>query len=429
MKFFLVLFLLFLLIGCSSEDKSKLTFMVGGAPNELIFWSKVVKNFEKKTGIEVEILRQPADTEQRRQSLVIALSSHNRDPDVFLMDVIWISQFSASEWLEPLDRYLKNSPLALKLFFEKVVKNIDTYKGKIVALPVYIDGGILYYRKDLLEKIGVKEPPRTWNELIEYSLKAQNLMRRNFLGFYGFIWQGAQYEGLICNFLEVATSNNGGIFLNNHEIILNTSENIKALNLLKSFIHDYKISPPNTFTEMKEEEVRIYFQKGLALFERNWPYAWMLHQSNNSPVKNKVEIAPLPHFKNGKPASTLGGWHIGISKYSDQKEKSWKFIEFVLSYETQKELALNLGWNPGRKDVYEDKDVLKKLPHFKKLKNIFDNFIVSRPSLPYYPLVSKIIQRHVNASLANKLTPQEALSLAEEEINSMIKRYRNDETL
>ncbi|MCD6489199.1 MAG: extracellular solute-binding protein [Thermodesulfobacterium sp.] len=140
MKFFLVLFLLFLLIGCSSEDKSKLTFMVGGAPNELIFWSKVVKNFEKKTGIEVEILRQPADTEQRRQSLVIALSSHNRDPDVFLMDVIWISQFSASEWLEPLDRYLKNSPLALKLFFEKVVKNIDTYKGKIVALPVYIDG-------------------------------------------------------------------------------------------------------------------------------------------------------------------------------------------------------------------------------------------------------------------------------------------------
>nr|MCR5854393.1 extracellular solute-binding protein [Thermodesulfobacteriota bacterium] len=83
--------------------------MVGGAPNEVAFWDKIVKEFEEQTGIEVEILKQPADTDQRRQSLVIALASKAEDPDVFLMDVIWIAQFSRSNWLEPLNKYLKMS--------------------------------------------------------------------------------------------------------------------------------------------------------------------------------------------------------------------------------------------------------------------------------------------------------------------------------
>ena len=425
MKFLKILFSLFsitFLISCSSEYKSKITFMVGGAPNEVAFWDKIVKEFEEQTGIEVEILKQPADTDQRRQSLVIALASKAEDPDVFLMDVIWIAQFSRSNWLEPLNKYLKMSSLSLDIFFKNVVSEVDTYKGKIVALPVYIDGGILYYRKDLLKKFGIQQPPQTWDELINYSLKVQNFMRKEIPNFYGFVWQGAQYEGLICNFLEIASSNNGGVVFNNHKIILDSPQNIKALELLRAFIHHYKISPPNTFTEMKEEEVRIYFQKGYALFERNWPYAWILHQKDDSPVKNKIGIAPLPHFKNGKIASTLGGWHIGISKYSDHKEESWKFVEFILSYNIQKKLALNLGWNPGRKDVYEDKELLKTLPHFKKLKHIFNN-LISRPNLPYYPLISETMQRYINASLANKLTPQEALKLAEKEINFMIKRY------
>ncbi|MCU4138207.1 MAG: ABC-type glycerol-3-phosphate transport system [Thermodesulfobacteria bacterium] len=112
MKFLKILFSLFsitFLISCSSKYKSKITFMVGGAPNEVAFWDKIVKEFEEQTGIEVEILKQPADTDQRRQSLVIALASKAEDPDVFLMDVIWIAQFSRSNWLEPLNKYLKMS--------------------------------------------------------------------------------------------------------------------------------------------------------------------------------------------------------------------------------------------------------------------------------------------------------------------------------
>jgi len=338
------------------------------------------------------------------------------------MDVAWIAQFSASEWLEPLDDYIKKEKINLDAFFNKVVNLVDRYRGKVIALPVYIDAGVLYYRKDLLRKYGYSEPPETWGELVNCALKIQKSMRKTNPNFYGFLWQGAQYEGLVCNWLEFAASNGGGIIFKDGKIGLNLHSNIEALQFMYDLIHTYKISPPNTFTEMKEEEVRMSFQKGDALFERNWPYAWALHQSEDSYVKGKVDIAPLPHFASGKSVSTLGGWHIGISKYSDAKSKAFKFLKFVISYGTQKKLALKLGWNPGRKDVYTDQEVLKKMPHLAKLKDVFENAL-PRPNLPYYTQISEVLQHYINAALAGKLTPEDALSQAEKEAQDVIERY------
>ena len=422
-KSFILMISLFMILfaGCRRTEEA-ITFAVGGAPNEIEFWETLVKEFTRQTGIKVNILRQPTDTDRRRQGLVISLKSRKADPDVFLMDVAWVAQFGASEWLEPLDDYIKNENMNLDVFFNRVVNLVDRYNGGLIALPVYIDGGVLYYRKDLLRKYGYSEPPETWDKLVDCALKVQKDMRNINPNFYGFLWQGAQYEGLVCNWIEFAASNGGGIILRDGKIKLNLPSNIEAVQFMYDLIHTYKISPPNTFTEMKEEEVRMSFQKGDALFERNWPYAWALHQSEDSYVKGKVDIAPLPHFPSGKSVSTLGGWHIGISKYSDAKSKAFKFLKFVVSYETQKKLGLKLGWNPGRKDVYNDNEVLERLPHLAKLKNVFENAL-PRPNLPYYTQISEILQHYINAAIAGKLTPEVALSQAEKEAQNVIERY------
>ena len=106
--------------------------------------------------------------------------------------------------------------------------------------------------------------------------------------------------------------------------------------------------------------MRLYFQAGNALFERNWPYAWSLHQSPASKVKNKIGMAPLPAPPDGERVSTLGGWHIGLSRFSDRKHQAMKFIRFITSYDTQKKIMSRMGWNPGREDLYDDPDVLKR---------------------------------------------------------------------
>ena len=404
--------------GCGTQKpEDGLTFAVGGAPTELDFWQKLVNDFEHQTGIKVNLLRQPTDTDLRRQGLVTALKAEQSNPDVFLMDVAWVAQFAASDWLEPLDQEIDKG-----FFFEKVVNSSDTYAGKVLALPVYVDGGLLYYRKDLLKEHGISEPPRTWQELIDYSLKIQNEQRTTNPNFYGFVWQGAQYEGLICNWLEIAGSNNGGIFIKDKAIQIKADENIAATQLMFDVIHTYKISPPNTYTDLKEEQVRTFFQQGNALFERNWPYAWSLHQGQDSPIKDKVGIAALPHFPDGHSVSVLGGWHIGISRHSDSKQQAFMFVKFVLSYDIQKKLALNLGWNPSRRDVYEDKEVLAQLPYFAELPQIFKD-LRPRPIIPYYTLLSEILQRNINAALSGKITAANALAAAQTQCNEIVKRY------
>ncbi len=408
--------------GCDKKSAQYITFAVGGAPAELDFWQELIAEFETQTGIKVDLLRQPTDTDLRRQELVTSLRSKKADPDVFLMDVAWLAQFAASGWLEPLAGYMQSSQLDSEVFFQKVLNLADKYEGRLVALPVYVDGGVLYYRRDLFEGFGIKEPPQSWRDFVRQAMAVQKEARETNPDFYGFVWQGAQYEGLVCNWLEFTGSKSGGITLEGRDIKINTEANLQATQFMYNLIHKHKISPPNTYTEMKEEEVRLAFQRGNALFERNWPYAWALHQAEDSPVKGVVGIAALPHFTDGRSTSTLGGWHIGISGYSDAKQKSFEFMEFVLSYDTQKKLALNLGWNPGRSDVYTDAEVIEKMPHFASLRDVFEN-LQPRPNLPYYTLLSEVIQRYVSGVLSGKLKVRQALSEAEKEAQKVVAKY------
>ncbi len=420
LKWLIILLLMLIGIQCGNSSE-QFTIWIGGSPRELDYWQQIITEFNKQTGYNLQLVRQPTYSDQRRQSLVIDLEAKQPNPDLFLMDVVWLNQFAASNWLQPLDKYVKDNDFQLHQFFQSILNSVDKYKGNLYALPVFLDVALLYYRKDLLEKFGYSEPPKTWSELLNEADKIQKIERKNNPNFYGFLWEGAQYEGLVCTFLEFTSSHGGGI-MNNGKVDLYRKSNIEALQFMQDLIHKYKISPPSTYTEMKEEEVRLSFQRGNALFERNWTYAWKLHQSNGSPVKGKVGLTILPHFKGDSSVSTLGGWHIGISRYSDEKEKAWKFVKFITSFKSQKKLILNVGWNPSRKDVYKDKQVIAEAPQIKELYYVLKHTI-ARPTVPYYSQLSDIIQRYVNDCLSGKISPSTALQKMQNQIKEVEKIY------
>src|SRR5262249_16334588 len=140
--------------------------------------------------------------------------------------------------------------------------------------------------------------------------------------------------------------------------------------------------------------------------------------------REQVGLAPLPHFPGHRSVSTLGGWHVAMSHFSDAKPAAWAWIQYIVSYPVQKRLALELGWSPGRRDLYEDRDVLKKWPQFPRLMKIYEHAL-PRPRVPYYAQLSTRLQAWLNGALAGRLSPEDALAGAQRDLSRIAARYRD----
>jgi trehalose/maltose transport system substrate-binding protein len=217
---------------------------------------------------------------------------------------------------------------------------INTGNGKLVAVPFFTDAGLLYYRTDLLNKYGLKLP-NTWRELTQTAKIIQDGERNaGAKDFYGFLFQGAAYEGLTCNVLEWLASNGAGhIVESDGTVSINNLRSKAALTLARSWVGTIS---PKEVTIYQEEESRNAWQEGHAAFLRNWPYVYALSNAETSAVKGRFAVTYLPRGDgpNASQAATLGGWQLMLSAYSKNKDAAARLIKYMVSYDTQKEYAI-----------------------------------------------------------------------------------------
>ncbi|NIR14406.1 MAG: extracellular solute-binding protein, partial [Desulfobacterales bacterium] len=163
---------------------------------------------------------------------------------------------------------------------------------------------------------------------------------------YGLSGQFKQYEGLVCDMMEFILSNNGYIIdPENGKPVIDSPKAVEAVHFVREKIIGH-VAPRGVLTYQEPESLDLFVQ-GRAVFHRNWPYAWEV--SNNperSQIAGKVGIATLPHFPGGKSHATLGGWQLGISAYSRNKEAAWELVRFLSSERVQKISALKAGRAP-----------------------------------------------------------------------------------
>ena len=129
---------------------------------------------------------------------------------------------------------------------------------------------------------------------------------------------------------------------------------------------------------------------------RNWPYAYALGNGDDSAVKAKFAVTPLPTATDGdQPSSTLGGWNLAVSKYSDDQEAAISLVKVLASPEVQKQRAIQLSNLPTVAALYDDAEISKAQPFMPAWKPIFES-AVPRPSA-----VTKVKYNEVSAKFWN----------------------------
>ncbi len=368
----------------------------------------VTKFNQQHPDIKFEIVEAPSDSNQVEDLYTSSFLLGNSPFDVVYMDIVWTPKFAAAGWLRDISDRL--SATEAEPYLKGDIAG-GMYQDRLYRLPFRSDAGMLYYRQDLLEKSGY-EPPETFAELLEIS---QDLQQQKLVD-WGYVWQGKQYEGLAAMFVEVLQGN-GAFWVNPDtlEVGLDQPEAIAAVEFLREAIA-LEVSPPGV-TTYAEEEARLLFQNGKAVFLRNWPYVYSL--AAESAIAGKYKIKPMVHAVGHSSGATLGGWGLGISTTSKHPDAAWQVIEFLSSEASQREFILATGFVPSRIALFNDPDIVAKYDYYPQLLKVVQSSAL-RPPIPQYAQASDILQRYLSAAITGKMTPEQAMQNAAQETRNLL---------
>ncbi len=397
-------------VDCGTDEEVEISIMGGSVGQEFDLLVAAVDRFmEACPNITVETIARPDSATDSLGLYLQFFEAESADVDVYQIDVIWPGVLA--EHLIDFYDYIDED--ITDMHFAASIEN-NTVDGRLVALPWFLDAGLLYYRTDLLEKYEL-DVPTTWDELEASAAAIQEGERAEGNDeFWGYVWQGNAYEGLTCDALEWQFSSGGGTILDTDGVIeVNNDATIEAFDRAAGWVGT--ISPEGVVS-FQEEEARGVWQAGNAAFMRNWPYAYTLGEAEDSAVAGLFDVAPLPGAEAGMSAATLGGWQLAVSQYSENPDASVALAVFLTGYDEQKSHAIEGSYNPTIGDLYSDADVLEAIPFF---GSFYDVFIGATPrpstvSAELYPEVSQLYFTAVHSVLtgdADAATAMEDLEL------------------
>jgi multiple sugar transport system substrate-binding protein len=400
----------------------------GGGSGNIIFsmgpddpgktYTKLVDKFNEqhKGEFQVTIRTMPSDTGQYFDKIRTEFQAGGGDIDVIGGDVIWPIQFAAQGWVQDLS---DNFPEPEQNKFLPAPINASIYEDGIYAVPWFEDAGLLYSRSDLLEQAGYSAPPKTWDELKEMALKtSQDTGTPN-----GFVFQGKNYEGGVCDALEYIRTHGGDVLsdVTSGEVIIDSPEAAAGLETYHGMIADGVA--PKAVANYDETTSYPVFGNGEAVFLRGWPKLYGDIGSGTYKIKQEqVGVSPIPVAAGNQSSSTLGGWTFMINAQTDVPDEAWEFVKFMTSYESFKYRAINGGYISARKAILDDPEVQKAIPTIKLAKDVLLDYATSRPVTQFYGDMSLEMQSQFNDALTGDVSPQQAVGTLQKDLTTIMKQ-------
>jgi trehalose/maltose transport system substrate-binding protein len=398
-----------------TAQAAEITFSCGWQELEMRLCREAADAWSAQSGHDVQVVQAPERSNDRYFQYLDLLGRGDASIDVLQIDVVWPSALADN--LVDLSSHVTAE--VLEQHIGAIVAN-NTVGGRLVAMPWFTDAGMLYYRQDLLDQYGL-DVPQTYAELADAALIIQEGERAaGNPDFWGYVFQGQAYEGLTCNALEWISAHGGGRIVDEQgEVTVDNPAAALALAQAASWVGTVA---PERVTQFVEEDARITFERGNAAFMRNWPYAWALLQADDSSIKGRVAVAPLPRGgAQGQHSATLGGWQLAVSEHSDEQEAAIAFVEYLTGETEQKRRAIEGSFAPTIKALYDDPDVLAANPFFADLGTVLEG-AVARPSSAtgvHYAQISTLFWEAAHATLNGYGTARDNLARLDNRLRTL----------
>jgi multiple sugar transport system substrate-binding protein len=356
----------------------------------------------KKTGITVKLLEFPASADAQRQQFIQRQQAKSGDCDIFSSDVIWTAEFASQKWIYDM------TPVVNKRKSEFIGAPLETvhFENKYFGVPETTDAGFLYYNTKKITSV-----PQTWQAV--YQQAAQQ---------GGIVYQGAAYEGLTCDYLELLFASGGQVLnADGTKSAINSPQATKALQLMVDGIKNG--SAPKAVTTYMEPESLAAWETGKYAFMRNWPYAYAASSNDKgTKIKGDFKVTPQPAFEGAGKGGVLGGHNSVISVYSKNPGAALAVVNYVTGLENNVRNAAQFSLAPVLNAAYNSPQVKKALPFSDQLKQAVAQ-AHARPVSPVYPQISQAIYNNVNDALAGRASPADALKKANDQINKALATF------
>ncbi|MGE0450553.1 MAG: ABC transporter substrate-binding protein [Vicinamibacterales bacterium] len=403
--------LLVLTCACGGAPERVLTISGSAVGREADLLRDQLDRYRRlKPSLRIELRSTPDAADQRHQLYVQWLNARANDPDVLQLDVIWTAEFAAAGWIAPLDPFAPDAGA----FFPAAV-DAQRWQGRLFALPWFIDAGMLYWRSDLMPRA-----PATLAELVDSATRA----RAEGAVPFGFVWQGARYEGLVTVFLEHLGAFGGRILDDDSRVVVDSDAAIAALAFMRDTIRRSGIVP-EAVLGWQEEQTRFAFQNGQAAFMRNWPYARpLLDDRSSSVVAGRFGVAAMPSGPNGTATAALGGSALAVNAFSEQPGEAWDLVQFLVAPAQMMERARVTGQFPPRPSLYDDPALADALGTDPAAVRAILDRAVARPATPVYSELSEILQVSLHRALSGQQEPEAALRDAAHAMRALLARVK-----
>ncbi|MBL7025816.1 MAG: sugar ABC transporter substrate-binding protein [Candidatus Marinimicrobia bacterium] len=404
---------LVLVSSCSNSGDAKiinLDFWAFGAEGNSV--RQFVAGFEAENpGVHVVVQNIPWTAAHEK---LLTAYAGNSLPDICQLGNTWIPEFVVLNALEALDNSVDSSNMISSDSYFPGIWETNRIEEKLYGIPWYVDTRVLFYRRDLLDKIGWEKPPQTWEDMLEIS----RLLVKDGHSKYGIFlplneWVVPIFLGMQQGSEILKERASYGTF--------SGAEFLRGLEIYDRFFQEGLA--PKGMTEVNN--VYQGFQENTFAMYISGP--WNIGEMTlrlPTQMQDDWDTAPLPAIRvEDYPGLSLaGGSSLVVFRSSKHKDLAWDWIEYLSQPDVQSEFYAQTGDLPARVESWTSLELSGKRPtaaFFHQLESV-----KKTPQVPEWEQIAMKLQQYLEYVVFGQWTSKEAMELLDQDVNKILEKRR-----